>query len=56
MPYTPDQIFDLLGAVSCERDLIEIEYYILSQRRDYIITDLILFTDCIEDLYSILIK
>lgn len=53
---TTDQLFDLLGAVSCETDLIEIEHYILSNRAAYTWFDLIILTDIIENLYSILNK
>lgn len=51
--YTPNQIFDLLGSVSCEMDLIEIEHYIIAHRRSYPFYDLVLFTECIENLYQI---
>lgn len=53
--YTPDQIFEILGSVSCETDLIEIEYYVLSHERFYCPLDLILFTTCFNFLNKIFI-
>lgn len=52
--YTADQIFDILGSITCQSDLIEIEHYIISNRAAYAWFDLILFQECIENLYSVI--
>lgn len=52
--YTADQIFDILGSISCQSDLIEIEHYIISNRTSYAWFDLIIFFECIENLYSVI--
>lgn len=54
--YTTDQIFDILGSVSCETDLIEIEHYVLSNELLYTWYDVELFKNSISDLYSSLNK
>lgn len=52
--YTADQIFDILGSISCQSDLIEIEHYIISNPTAYAWFDLIIFFECIETLYSVI--
>lgn len=52
--YTTDEIFAILGAISCERDLIEIEHYVLSNESAFAWYDVIIIKQCIEDLYSII--
>mgnify|MGYP001557516212 CR=1 FL=1 len=54
--YTADQIFNILGSVSCETDLIEIEHYVLSNENRYTWYDVELFKNSISDLYSALQK
>lgn len=54
--YTTDQIFDIIGSVSNETDLIEIEHYILSNQTAYRQFDLDIWLLSINDLYSILNK
>lgn len=54
--YTTNQIFDILGQISCETDLIEIEHYVLTNSDAYAWYDVLLFNECITDLYSILSK
>lgn len=51
--YTPDQVFDLLGSVSCEADLIELEYYIIDNYTRYSVFDFILFITALNDLNKI---
>lgn len=53
---TTDQIFDLLGAVSCHRDLIEIEHYILSHLLYYHKHDIVLFYQAIDLLTEIFVR
>lgn len=53
---TTDQIFDLLANVSCETDVIvELEHYIISNRKAYTSFDLQLFEKSIDMLYEALI-
>lgn len=52
--YIPAQLFDLLSQVTCETDLIEIEHYIITNRKAYSWIDNILFTIAINDLHKIL--
>ena len=52
--YTSEQIFNLLSQVTCETDLIEIEHYILTNRKAYSWIDNVLFTIAINDLHKIL--
>lgn len=46
--YTPDEIFDLLGEVSCERDVLEIWHYIIANCTSYTIFDFELFEKSIN--------
>ena len=50
--YNPDQIFDLLGAVECQNDLIRIDEYFMEFRNSYKWYDQIIIENCIEDLYN----
>ena len=52
--YTADQIFDLLGAVSCERDLIEIEHYVLTNHVAYAPYDVGLFLAAIDVFHTVI--
>lgn len=52
--YSPDEIFDIIGSISCEADLIELEHYILSNQTDYKPYLIDIWQLCINDLYSIL--
>lgn len=54
--YTPDQLFNILGSVSCETDLIEIEHYILSNEVAYQWHTIEILKICINDLYNALRK
>lgn len=54
--YTTDQIFDIIGSVSSETDLVEIEHYILSNQTAYRQFDVDIWLLSINDLYSILNK
>lgn len=54
--YTTEQIFDLLGSVSCDTDLIHIEHYVISNRKSYTLFDLQLFEKSIDMLYEALVK
>jgi hypothetical protein len=51
--YTFDELLTLIGSISCEADLIELDYYIASHARDYTLDDLELFGESIETLYKI---
>ena len=55
MPYTVDEIFELLGSVSCQSDIIEIEHYVITHRQEYPFYAVIMFATIIETLYSALI-
>lgn len=46
--YTTDEIFDLLGEVSCNRDVLEIWHYVLTHKKMYSIADLHLFEGSIQ--------
>lgn len=48
IPYHPDQVFDLLGSVSCETDLIEITHYVHSHWEYYSPIDVNLFLQSIS--------
>ena len=50
--YSPDQIFDLLGVVECQNDLIRIDEYFMEFRNSYKWYDQIIIENCIEDLYN----
>jgi len=52
--YTPDQIFDIIGSVTCQSDLIEIEHYVLSNQISYPGYLVDMWELCINDLYSVL--
>lgn len=52
--YSANQIFDIIGSVSSETDLNEIEHYILSNQQAYKGYDVDIWLLCINDLYSIL--
>lgn len=51
--YTPDQIFTLLGNVTCERDVIEIEHYLLSNQLAYDPFDFELFMRSVDIYWSV---
>lgn len=50
---TPDQIFDLLGSVSCYLDLYFIEHYIRSNAHAYDTTTLTIMLLAVDDLNQI---
>lgn len=50
--YTSNQLFDILGSVDCETDLIEIEHYLYSHGQFYSTLDFLLINECITDLYQ----
>lgn len=52
--YSPDQIFDIIGSISCQADLIEVEHYILSNQTAYKPYLVDIWQLCINNLYSIL--
>lgn len=52
-PYTEDQIFDLLGNVTCETDVIEIDHYVRSHWQYYSALDVRLFLQSINMINQI---
>lgn len=52
-PYTEDQVFDLLGSVTCETDAIEIEHYVKSHWQYYSALDVRLFLQSINMINQI---
>lgn len=53
--YTTDQLFDLLATVSCHKDVIEVNHYILTYHEHYSTLDLTLLLRSINILHNVFI-
>lgn len=51
--YTPEQIFDLLAAVSCEKDVVMIDAYVSAYWHYYTVLDVRLFLQSIRMIKEI---
>lgn len=51
--YTHDEIFTLLGNVTCERDVIEIQHYLLTNQAQYDPFEFELFMRSVEIYWEV---
>lgn len=56
IPYTTDQLFNMLAEVTSHTDVIEVNYYLLQHRQYYTQFDLELLFECINMLHAIFLE
>lgn len=53
IPYTTDQLFDMLAETNCHTDVIEVNYYLLEHIQDYTCAEISQLMEVINHLHYI---